>query len=1106
MAPEIQVPSYIILHSFIHHKEGYAMFTKAHLNNITNPAIYKRGQELYRLRNVSGLRVAEDEEIPEVYKITAQVLGSSYDRYQVEVSIDEEFHQIDDYNCSCPAYYKYDGLCKHCIATVLAYIDKRDKEAGELSDKQPVGTTMPAFLKTNRGLSELMKFYDKNAKISLAQHNLKGKIELTPYVSESYEGTQVEFKIGQDKKYVIKHIGNFINAVEKGEEVGYGVKLKFYHTLECFTATSKKLIRFLSGEIKRREMGYHSYYYRADRDNRYLRLSEYNLDEFISAIESEPLEMGFFEDYVSMWQVERGLPEMELLVRGEVGGVSLQGKFPSLALGIDYFYIWEPNVIYKVPRMGNENLIPFLESVEKEQSTKMTIASTELPLFCRELLPVLRQHYAVEVENFDELVYLPPKAEFEIYLDSPQKDMITAKVYAVYGESKYNVYAKTSGRAGRDEMGEIRTGQAVASFFNAYDEKEYMMVLSESEEALYYFVTEGIEQLQELGTVYVSDAIKNMQLTSAPKVSVGISLSGDLLEFSIHSEEMSMDQLAEILSRYDRKRKYFRLKSGMFVNMEEGELGVLSGIRSALQLTENELKNGKVLLPKFRALYLDSELKEHIGIQTTKDKTFKSLIRNMKTVEDNDFDIPESLNNTLREYQKQGFLWIKTLKMNGFGGILADDMGLGKTLQVIAMFLSEILEGEERESLIVCPASLVYNWYDEFKRFAPSILCQMVIGSAAYRRSVIEEAEKGRILITSYDLLKRDSSLYEGKTFACEIIDEAQYIKNHNTHAAKAVKLINAGFKLALTGTPIENRLSELWSIFDYLMPGFLYGYQRFREELEIPIVQNQDQTALQKLQKMIRPFVLRRLKKDVLKDLPDKLEENMVAQLEGEQGEIYRAHVQRIRLMLEKQSDEEFKKGKIQILSELTKLRQICCDPALLLEGYKGESAKLNMCMEIIQNAVDGGHKLLLFSQFTTMLERIQNRLTAQNISFYSLTGATPKETRASMVESFNKGDVQVFCISLKAGGTGLNLTAADMVIHYDPWWNVAVQNQATDRAHRIGQQNVVTVYKLIAKDTIEENIMKLQDKKKELAEELLGGDELKTPNFTKEELLEFL
>ena len=489
----------------------------------------------------------------------------------------------------------------------------------------------------------------------------------------------------------------------------------------------------------------------------------------------------------------------------------------------------------------------------------------------------------------------------------------------------------------------------------------------------------------------------------------------------------------------------------------------------------------------------------------------RGMVRNMKTIEDSDYEVVDSLKNVMRNYQKNGFLWLKTLRENGFGGILADDMGLGKTLQVISLLLAERQdydagEKERRRSLIVCPASLVYNWQKEIERFAPELETVTITGSAPERKDIIRHTTDGQILITSYDLLKRDVEYYKNIVFAVQVIDEAQYIKNAGTQAAKGVKKITAAFKLALTGTPIENRLSELWSIFDYLMPGFLYTYQKFREEIETPIVVNKDENKMERLQRMIRPFILRRLKGDVLKDLPEKLEENVYAKMEGEQLALYDAHVQQMKQMLDGKSEAEFKSNKIQILAELTKLRQLCCDPALLFEDYKGESAKVQMCMDLIGNAVHGGHKVLLFSQFTTMLDRLAEQLKKLGIDYYMLTGSVNKEKRMQMVDSFNKDDVPVFCISLKAGGTGLNLTAADIVIHYDPWWNVAVQNQATDRAHRIGQKNVVTVYKLVSQGTIEEKIIDIQEKKKKLAEQVLEGEGMDSVVFTKEEIMELL
>lgn len=365
---------------------------------------------------------------------------------------------------------------------------------------------------------------------------------------------------------------------------------------------------------------------------------------------------------------------------------------------------------------------------------------------------------------------------------------------------------------------------------------------------------------------------------------------------------------------------------------------------------------------------------------------------------------------------------------------------------------------------------------------------------------------KADLLITSYDLLKRDIAVYDEVTFRFEIIDEAQYIKTHTTAAAKSVKLIRSVTKFALTGTPIENRLSELWSIFDYLMPGFLFAYDSFRTQMEVPIVKNEDEEVLERLHKMIAPFILRRIKRDVLWDLPDKLEKIRYAGMESKQQKLYDAQVIRMRNDLKKQSDTDFKRSKIEILSELMKIWQICCDPLLCYTNYDGESAKTELCMELLRSLMDGGHRTLVFSQFTSMLEILERRLTEEKIPYYVITGSTEKEERIKRVKAFDEGNVPVFLISLKAGGTGLNLVGADSVIHFDPWWNTAAENQASDRAHRIGQTKVVTVYKLVAKGTIEERILALQQQKAKLAQDVLSGEGVGSAVLSREDLMEIL
>ena len=392
------------------------------------------------------------------------------------------------------------------------------------------------------------------------------------------------------------------------------------------------------------------------------------------------------------------------------------------------------------------------------------------------------------------------------------------------------------------------------------------------------------------------------------------------------------------------------------------------------------------------------------------------------------------------------------------------------------------------------------------QKFAPSLNYVLITGPAADREEIISHVEEYDVAVTSYDFLRKDVNLYEDHSFRFAIADEAQNMKNYMTATAHSAKVIRAETRFALTGTPIENRLSELWSIFDFVMPGYLYDYNTFREEIELPAIKDDDEEAMSRLRRMVTPFILRRQKKDVLKDLPEKLEEVRYAHMESKQQLLYDAEVTKMKNSLRGKSEDEFKHSKIEIFAELTRIREICCDPSLLFDNYDGESAKTEMCMELIRNLIDGGHRALIFSQFTSMLEILEEKLKAEEIPYFKIYGDTQKKKRLDMVNEFNSGDVPLFLISLKAGGTGLNLTGADVVIHFDPWWNLAAQNQATDRAHRIGQTKTVTVFRLIVKGTIEEKILELQEKKKKLSDDILGGESVSSTALDKDELLALL
>ena len=565
------------------------------------------------------------------------------------------------------------------------------------------------------------------------------------------------------------------------------------------------------------------------------------------------------------------------------------------------------------------------------------------------------------------------------------------------------------------------------------------------------------------------------------------------------------------MKKYTLRKRFHRLKNGQFVDLEDNKtLDAIEKISESVNIDYKELSALTIKVPIYRSLYLDKILKQN-EIVVKQSEEYKNLIDDVYNRQISDkYQLPRTLNASLREYQKVGFDWLKTLDDYGLGGILADDMGLGKTIQLLAVLLSyKELENENHlPSLVICPSSLTLNWQEEANKFATSLKTIVISGTSAEREEQISKIKNCDVAITSYDLLKRDLEIYKkyDYVFRYLIADEAQYIKNNTTKNAKAIKEIKSKTRYALTGTPIENSLAELWSIFDFIMPGYLFNYSKFKVKYETPIIKEDDKDAMTRLKNMIEPFILRRVKEKVLTELPDKTITVLNNEMDGEQLDIYLSYMKQAK----KQAKEEIEvngvqNSQIKILALLMRLRQICCHPGLFIENYDGGSKKLQQCIEVIKNAVDGGHKILLFSGYSSMFPYIEKELNDLKIKYFKLTGQTKVSERMDLVNEFNENkDIKVFLISLKAGGTGLNLIGADMVIHYDPWWNLSAENQATDRTYRIGQKRNVQVYKLITKNSIEEKIYNLQEKKAKLANDMLSTNETFISKLSKDEIME--
>lgn len=624
--------------------------------------------------------------------------------------------------------------------------------------------------------------------------------------------------------------------------------------------------------------------------------------------------------------------------------------------------------------------------------------------------------------------------------------------------------------------------------YNAYklsDQKEKLKLEINYFYDIYDYIPSS-EEIKDFSDLYFSEDFKKIKIYNYSHVKSGVRVSGQgLLEFDFRIEDIDPKEIRKILSSIRQKKKYYRLKDGDLIDLQYQDFSKVASVIDYLNINEKELfSKGRTLIPKYNAFYLDEALGDDLqGFK--KDLSFKKFIKDLEEEKNIDYSLPPNLDNIMRNYQKEGFKWLKNLSHYGFGGILADEMGLGKTLQTIAFIAAE---KADKPSLIVAPTTLIYNWLREVEKFAPQLKALVIAGSPQEREDLIANAKDYDMVITSYPLIRRDVESYKDITFKYCILDEAQHIKNPLSQNSYAVKSIKAKGYFALTGTPLENSLTELWSIFDFIMPGYLFNHHKFLERYEIPIVKEGDQEVLATLNKHIKPFILRRLKKDVVAELPPKIEHKLVVDMTEEQKKLYTAYMLSARKTVERDFLLPGQKGnKLEIMALLTRLRQICCDPAVFLEDYQGDSGKMQALEELLGEVLAQKHRVLLFSQFTRVLKNIVGRLKSKGIPYSYLDGNTPAKVRNDLVNDFNAGSNDIFLISLKAGGTGLNLTGADIVIHFDPWWNPAVEQQATDRAHRIGQEKTVQVIKLIAKDTIEEKIYNLQEKKKEIFDKVV-------------------
>lgn len=1031
------------------------------------------------------------EEVASGLKISSKI-SYGYYKNNVSVIVDKK-GRIVAHNCNCRFHDVTDG-CGHIAALLLRFnmiasgestfykasvndniapgpikefvqdlIDNRQQriEAARKAEIERYAAHNSKLSK--RLLNHLFEEESKStfAKVDNHTYYLQPVVDFKVYDQDDYD-LEVSFKVGKDKFYVIKNISQFLKLLDAKEYHYYGKNLEMIHDQDKFDDTSQKLIEYMRLEEHDATNRYRYYTIGLQRT---INVNYENLDRFYDLFSQDDfdIDISFLEEDFSL----------------EIN-VEIMNDYYVLTTYLDETLFRGENSLYE---MANRQLI-------RKNIPNYNLFENIFDTLYQDGMYLEKQDYLAFRSYLESTFGENVSFKGEIVEDSPFEERI--KLYASLDDDYLNLNTSVEFADGHSQS----LFENNDEYMTSYDAKKLKIILENfsgtldqdktyqlalSNDRTISFMEDVLPSLNDYCEVFVSDEIKNFSNKKSLSASVGVRVANDLLHIDIDNLNCKLEELQGILSAYRKKRKFHRLKNGDILSLEGKAIEEFDQMVRDLSINVKDLNKSEFDLPVYHAFEMDDKLKNFEMISGKSEESFENFLSKFSNVDSNELSIKDKYNQILKDYQKHGVRWMKLLSTYGLGGILADDMGLGKTLQTISLLESTQQKG--KQNLVVTPASLLLNWQDEFTKFESDLKFICIYGSRAEREEQLKNAKDYDVIITTYDYLKRDVELYEKMHFDHIIIDEAQYIKNPKTQAARSVKKLKGRVRFALTGTPIENTLAELWSIFDYLMPTYLYNYNYFKEYYEAPIVLNNDKDQQVALKKKIEPFILRRRKQDVLKDLPDKVEKNVRFNFDEEEEKLYVAKLAQVNQDLAEFANNE-ENNSLAILKLLLQLRQICCEPRLLFDNIKNISSKMRGCLEIVESLKENQQKVLIFSSFTSTLDLLAQELKKRNISFLTLTGEVNKTKRKELTEKFQNDEVDVFLISLKAGGVGLNLTNAQAVIHFDPWWNLSAQNQATDRAHRIGQENKVSVYNLIMKNSIEEKILDIQQQKKEIAD----------------------
>lgn len=1033
------------------------------LKSLTSEEEFDAGLSIYRRGGVKKLDESGD---------VLRFVVDGDPRRLVRVGIG---HRISG-RCSCEAFISTRKPCRHLVAAMLS---ARDSGCVEEAQRKHAVTAAQALL------AAVEQTLPMEAQL---------RLEVTLHQREDAQGERglyASLRVGQDRLYVVRQIASFLHAVKARQEVYFGKGFTLRPQWMAFERVDEKILELLGEALTVRDMQ-GAATVKPD-EAKYLPLLPMHVSRLLRLLMARFFRLNVGEETLERMQIVPGPVQLYFEVQLTARELRIHAQMPDslLTLTDDCEFVFCQGEVLRTEENQRPILRALLQNAQQGR-VQMVFESARVQQVMSEVLPRLEEAGDVKLSAaLAERIVRKPLLS-RVYLDR-DASAVTARTHFIYGDEQLDPFAPPEQvKEGdtenlllvRDAVGERAVLDHLAQ--SGFRVRAGNVYLSQTD-AVYRFLTDGVHALRQVAEVYCSEDFKKMS-PRRPHFSGMLRMAGGKLQLEMTESGEPVESLMGILEALRARKKYFHLKDGTFLDLADmDEWTELAEAASDAQPSEQG-EEGVIDMAAYRAAYLTSMLVEaHLPVKA--DESVRAVTQSLGEEGD---PCPAELNDTLREYQKRGFNWMQALHRLKMGGVLADDMGLGKTLQVIAVLLWAQEKLEKMPSIVVAPTSLVYNWQAELARFAPQIRVLVAEGGQSARAAQIERLRTQDdidVFITSYPLIRRDAALLSRVGFRFAVLDEAQYIKNAMSVGASAVKQLKAQTRLALTGTPMENHPGELWSIFDFVLPGYLQSYAQFMHTF------GEGENTVT-LRRRIRPFLLRRLKSEVLRELPEKMETQLLAEMTEEQRRVYQASLLRLRTHVgELLSRKGARRGQIEVLAAITELRQICGHPALCLNDYSASSGKLDLLLDVLPGALEAGHRVLLFSQFTRMLRIIKRRLEAEGVGCMYLDGETPPKRRLDMVDQFNAGEGQVFLISLKAGGAGLNLTGADMVIHYDPWWNPAAEDQATDRAHRIGQKKAVQVIRMVTRGTIEEQVVRLGEKKRALFDQMItSGEQMPT------------